>query len=360
MRLQFSLRAVTIAVALLLPACGAPVTKGSPAREPAPAARGRADAASPPAVEAAPATAAAVQTPAGQATPAAPAQPPQKAPAAAAAGKSGAGDARASEVVRQARAALGGEAMLKEVRGFTLGGSFRRQGGGQEQSGRIELAALLPDKFKTTETMRLIADISLTMVRAVNGDQVWTDSRTGASNAQVMTVRKNNNAQQSQADQLRDMRAEFARMTLALFLTPPDGFPVQLTYAGEAEAGDVRADVLDAKGPDGFAARIFIDRKTHLPLMLSYRGVAFRTNMTRASGQSMSDVDKAVKEAKDKPTARRESEIQLHFSNYRDAGGVMLPHLITRTVDDQPYEEWEVSKFKLNPPELGPQKFVKN
>ncbi len=44
------------------------------------------------------------------------------------------------------------------------------------------------------------------------------------------------------------------------------------TYAGEAESPDGKAYVIDVKNDDGFAARLFIDEKTHLPLMVTYQG----------------------------------------------------------------------------------------
>ena len=44
------------------------------------------------------------------------------------------------------------------------------------------------------------------------------------------------------------------------------------TYAGEAESPDGKAHVIDVKNADGFAARLFIDEQTHLPLMVTYQG----------------------------------------------------------------------------------------
>jgi hypothetical protein len=43
-----------------------------------------------------------------------------------------------------------------------------------------------------------------------------------------------------------------------------------LSTAVRPEARDGKADILDVKGPDGFTARLFVDGKTHLPLMLTW------------------------------------------------------------------------------------------
>jgi hypothetical protein len=52
--------------------------------------------------------------------------------------------------------------------------------------------------------------------------------------------------------------------------------PLEFTDGGEAESPDGKADVVNVKGPGSFAARLFIDKSSHRPLMLSYQGVAPR------------------------------------------------------------------------------------
>ena len=59
---------------------------------------------------------------------------------------------------------------------------------------------------------------------------------------------------------------------------------VEFTYGGEAEADEAKADVVDAKGQGSFAARIFLDKATHRPLMLQYRGAAPRVVMQTMRG----------------------------------------------------------------------------
>ena len=46
----------------------------------------------------------------------------------------------------------------------------------------------------------------------------------------------------------------------------------QMTYGGEAEAEDGKADVIEVKTEGGTPMRVFFDQKTHLPLMLTYEG----------------------------------------------------------------------------------------
>lgn len=262
---------------------------------------------------------------------------------------------RTEELLRQARAALGGEARIKAARSLSVSASLRRVTENQDQSGEVKLDFLLPDKFKKTETINLMAGIELTLVTTLNGDQAWKDAKSSSpGNAQVMIMRPG--AQGQQPVPLREVRAEFARNLLALLLIPPPSFPMQFSYAGEAEAPDGRADVIEAKGPEGFAAQLFLDKKTHFPLMLSYRGVVGHMSTMRASGGSRADIDKLVKEAK-ASAVKQEAEIQLHFSDYRAVDGILLPHHITRAANGKTIEEWQITKFKLNPQSIRAEKF---
>lgn len=264
---------------------------------------------------------------------------------------------RAEEVLRQAREALGGEAKLKEIQSFTASGAFRRVNNGQEQSGEKRMDLLLPDKYKISDTLSLIAGIELTIVNALNGNQAWSDSRSNAGNAQVMTMRRGGNEQQNSEEQVKNLRAEFTRYMLGLFLMPPPNSSIE--YGGQAEATDGRADMLVLKDGNNVVAKLFIDQKTHRPLMMSYRDIALRMKTVKSNAGSSGDIDKIVKDAKSNAPAREESDMQMHFSDYKAENGILLPHLIVITVNDKPYEEWSLKSFKVNSPDLTAKKFEK-
>jgi len=293
-------------------------------------------------------------------TTAAPLAPPAAPVLKKAAGQSsGSKTVNIQELLGQARTALGGEAKLNDVKSLTIQGEMRRVTQNQDQSGTFSLDFLLPDKYKRTETLSLIAGIEVTFVRAVNGEDVWMDSHSSSSNAQVMISRPDGNKQSGA--QLQDLRAEFARYALVLLLNPPPSLAAEFSYAGEAEAPGGRADALDIKGANGFAVRLYLDQSTHRPLMISYRGVVPRNTMTSSSvsGVSKEDLDKIVKEAQAKAAAPQEAEILVSFSDYRAVNGIYFPHLITKSANGKTTEEWKLRQFKVNPPDLKPQKFEK-
>ena len=59
---------------------------------------------------------------------------------------------------------------------------------------------------------------------------------------------------------------------LGLFATSFSSYPLTFTYAGQAEAPQGKADVLEAKGPPNLTLRLFVYRDTHLPVMVRWQG----------------------------------------------------------------------------------------
>ena len=73
---------------------------------------------------------------------------------------------------------------------------------------------------------------------------------------------------------VRSSQTEASRLMLGWFAMAHPSINAQYTYAGEAESPDGKAYVIDVKNADSFAARLFIDEQTHLPLMVTYKAAA--------------------------------------------------------------------------------------
>jgi hypothetical protein len=116
----------------------------------------------------------------------------------------------------------------------------------------------------------------------------------------------------------------FARFALAFTLSPPANFPVSFVYGGRLETPGGMADALDGIGPGDFSVRLFIDAKTHLPLMMNYRD----------SGR----------------------DVQLWLKEYRTEGGILFPHTVTWVADGELMEEFQAQRFRVNP-KFRPEKF---
>jgi hypothetical protein len=266
-----------------------------------------------------------------------------------------AGDTKAAELLAQARAALGGDAKLAKVQGLSVAGTYQREVGDRQLSGELTIDLELPDKMVRTDSMNPIGDATIVMLQGVNGDRVLRNSRTiGGGPGMMIRVAPPAAGSDAEGQALRNARAELARVSLAMLLSSPKSMPVDFTYGGEAEADEGKADVIDAKGEGSFAARIFLDKKSHRPLMLQYRGAAPRmvVQTRRADGPPPGRAADGRGDHGPAPESMPPPQIvdiQMFLDDYKSVDGVMLPHHISRSIDGKPNEEWTFKTIKVNP-----------
>jgi hypothetical protein len=269
-------------------------------------------------------------------------------------------DQRAQEILKQAREAIGGAERLQKIESLHINGQYRRVFGERQMGGDREISILLPNKYLVEDAMNM-GGLSTSMIntRALNGDHAWSGSSGGGG---AMIFRIGPNGQQASPEQMeaalrRVYQAEFARYLLAMTLAPPASLEVEYRYAGESDVDGAQADVLDVSGPENFSVRMFFDKKSHLPLLLSYRGPKPRiVTMSRPANGAPKpeDVQKARDEAQKKleaenPGAPEEVDFYIRLSDHKRVDGVMLPFKLTFLTESEVSEEFEISKYQLNP-----------
>lgn len=270
---------------------------------------------------------------------------------------------KAQRLIAQAREALGGD-KLKSLQSLSVTGVYRRAFGQREMSGEISYDLLLPDKMMKTEVMNPMPSLEITRIEALNGDDVWEDQQQHGGGGMVIIRHGpggvNADPEKAKAALRQGVRADFARLLIGWLLTTPSSFPVEYSYAGEAESPDGKADVLDVKGADGFAARLFLDQQTHRPLMITYNEKKPRVITQTATGHPRhpGDIEKRLEEAEAEAANQPDVEYRIHLSDYRDVNGILFPHKLTRSIENEVNEEIEITKVKINP-QLKPEKFVK-
>jgi hypothetical protein len=270
-------------------------------------------------------------------------------------------DTQADEILKLARAAVGGDEQLQKIQTLNLIGQYRRMFGERQMAGDREISIALPDKYSVEDSMNP-GGLSTAMIsaRTMNGDHAWNSQSGGGG----MVFRINGaGGQQATPEQMeaalrRITQIEMVRYLLAVTLSAPSSFQVQYTYAGESDVDDAKADVIDVSGPDKFAVRLFFDKQTHLPLLISYRGQKPRImTMTRQAGGGApkpEDVKKMQEEAEKKraaegPVQPEETDFYIRLSDHKKVGGLLLPHKFTFLTGEEVSEEFEISKYQINP-----------
>ena len=270
-------------------------------------------------------------------------------------------DARAQEILKQARQAIGGDEQLQKIQSLQINGQYRRMFGDRQMGGDREISISLPNKYLVEDAMNA-GGLSTALInfRGLNGDKPFSGN-SGGGGGMVFRM-AGPGGQQASPEQMEEIQkriytAEFSRYLLAIILTPPPSLAVEYKYAGESDVEDAQADVIDVSGANKFAARVFFDKKSHMPLLLSYRGPKPRImTMTRqaGSGSKPEDIKKAQEEAEKKmhaetPATPEEVDFYIRMTDYRKVGGVMVPHKLTFLTENEVSEEFEISKYQLNP-----------
>ena len=305
-----------------------------------------------------------------------------------------------NKILTDARDALGGDKKVAAVKTVTASGRSTRVTGNGSTPNDFEMAMELPDKYVKKDTLAMIAGSAIARTSGFNGGDVIEAIDTPPQmGGQMLIMRGPGQAppgvtlspeeQQAMKKQaLLANKQEFARLTLGMFASSYDAYPLTFSYAGQAEAPEGKADVVEVKGDGDFAAKLFIDAKTHMPLMLSWMakeplsmnignrsgggpgtvtmggagGGGVSQTFTRQAGSQMTPEEREQfqKEAAEMMRQAQEKlrtvEYRLYYSDYRSVDGVSVPFTIQRSIDGKPAEEVTFDKVKLNA-KVDPKRF---
>jgi hypothetical protein len=264
----------------------------------------------------------------------------------------------AATVLAAAREALGGEAKLASVKTLVATGRTRQVRGENLVPIEFEIAMELPDKyvrkdeipaqesdpttvgFNGAELVQLPIPTIPTMPPRAGGPPAPTAAQLDAARAARLT----------------NVRHDFARLALGLFGASFSSYPLTFTYVGKAEAPQGKAEVLEAKGPAAFAARLFVNADTHLPIMISWTAPAGAQRGMPVRG--VMPPPPAGPTAADQPPAAAPAppESRLYFGDYRSVNGLQLPFRLRRALGADTVEETTFDGFKINA-KIDPKKF---
>lgn len=307
-----------------------------------------------------------------------------------------------NQVLADTRAALGGDKMatVKTITG--VGRTLRTGPGGNTTESEFEMAMELPDKYLMRSVIMAMGSMSVYRNTGFNGSQAIEEIdrppnlqggniviRIAGPGGTAMDPAKMTPEQKAEADRMKLLanKREFTRLTLGMFASSLSAFPLEFTYAGQAESGDGKADVINVKGQGDFYVILFVDAQTHMPLMVSWMdkepfviqtgptglsapgsgarvvqqfggGGTFTSSTTTAPpggapNMSKEDIEKLQKNfeerRKEAEAKRRTVEFRVYYSEYKSVGGVKLPFRIQRSIDGKTTEEMVFDTIKLNP-----------
>ena len=292
---------------------------------------------------------------------------------------------RANKVLADARVALGG-AKLEAVKSLVASGRTRRVRGNNLVPIEFEIMLELPDKYLRADEFP--AEDTDPTSSGFNGDALiqipppTTPPPTAPSPGRPMGTAPvppaampgggRGPAPDPRRSRVNTLKQDFARLWLGLFASSPATYPLTFSYAAIAEAPQGQADVLDVKGEGTFAMRMFVDNKTHLPVMLSWTtpptnvvvtvpgqpapktvapgAVVVEGPPAPPAGAPKEEMDKY---SKDVLAVRQKAqatpvEHRLYFGDYRDVDGVKFPFRLRRAIGTETTEETTFDRYRIN------------
>lgn len=302
--------------------------------------------------------------------------------------------AKVQEVFTAMRAAMGGDkaASLKSLSGE---GTSVATFGERQVNNDLEFKVVLPDHIQRVMTPEMPNGMpGPRIAMTLNGSEAWAGSLDPMPNFGGGGGGGNAGGGQRRGggpggggfgmfgggggpDASARVRGDMLRFALGIVSAPDALTGVTYSYLGTAQSKDGgEADVLGVKG-DGLDGKLFIDKKTHLPLMVTYmardltrvripRGPNAAGGGANGGGENAPAADpNETPEARQKRLAeeaqkRREDmrkqlenapmvENELFYADYKKVDGVMLPFQFTRAVNGTPQEQTEIKKYKINP-----------
>jgi hypothetical protein len=311
----------------------------------------------------------------------------------------------AAAVLNAAREALGGEKRISSIKTIVASGATRQLQGDNLVPILFEINIELPDKYVRTD--EIPARESGPSSRGFNGDGLIQagDAPGGPGPRRGGPPAAPASAPPAQAgaaavaaggpgpatpgrgpagpppSPTTPIKQDFAKLTLGMFATSFSSYPMSFGHAGQAEAPEGKADIIDVKGGGNFSARFFIDSKTHLPLMLSWTtppnlvpvvagqkppanlppgSVTFETPMPPPDSappeQKKLFEEEALAARKKAMASTRPVENRIYYADYRDVDGLKLPFRIRRAIGATTVEETVFDRYRINA-KIDPRKF---
>jgi hypothetical protein len=286
--------------------------------------------------------------------------------------------ARAKELIKMARAAIGGEEALSRIQTLTASGKSNRyvryvsvqspQKVEEKQralSGKMEFEFALPDKFRRRVTGENMRGFGYSYAQVVRGAEAWLDPpmrpQSSYRDRRVIDV---SDVSRTEFIQATRAKQELSYFSIGWLMLAMPGYPLETSYLGLYQLGAESAHAIRAEAVSGFQFTVLLDVKTYAPaaLAISFVEEIPPTVIVEAAGffdrrfrQETFARARAERRARTKPP--QPYEMLIRFSDRRPAGGLLLPFRVTTTLNGDVIEELTINEFEINRP-ISPKKFM--
>jgi len=287
--------------------------------------------------------------------------------------------ARAEELIKLARAAIGGEEVLSKIHTITATGKYNRfvkyvsvQSSKKVEEkqkalpGKMEFEFALPDKFRRRVTASRLRGFDYSFAQVVNGAEAWRDPPlppiSSNSDRRVIDV---GDVERTEFIHATSAKQGLSYYSIAWLMLPLPGYPLKMSYQGLYRVGAENTHAISASGDSGFRFTLLLDMKTYAlkALAISFVEEIQPVILVEAAGflsrrfmQETIARARAERKARAKPP--QPCEMLMQFSDRRPVNGALLPFRVTITLNGEVVEEMTMNGFEINRP-INMKKFAR-
>jgi hypothetical protein len=279
--------------------------------------------------------------------------------------------ARAMELIKLARAAIGGEEALSSIRTIRASGKYNRfvkyfsvQSPKKVEEklkalpGKMVFEFALPDKFRRRVSGARLRGFGYSFAQVVSGAEAWRDPPTGPiSSHRDRRVIDVGDVERTAFIQETSAKQELSYFSLGWLALSLPGYPLEMSYLGLYQIEAENAHAISASGASGFRFTLLLDTKTYAPvaLAISFVEEIQPTVLVETAGflsrrYMQETFARARSERKARTKPPQPYEILIRFSDRRPVNGAMLPFRVTTKLNGELIEEMTMSEFEINRP----------
>jgi hypothetical protein len=286
--------------------------------------------------------------------------------------------ARARELIKLARAAIGGEEVLNRIQTITATGKYKRlvkytsvqspKKVEQKQKslpGKMEFEFALPDKFRRRVTGARLRGFDYSFAQVVRGADAWRDPpmrpMSSHNDRRVVDV---GDVERTTFIQATSAKQELSYFSIGWLALPLPGYPLEMTYLGHYQLGAEKTHAIIAEGTSGFRFTLLLDIKTYEPVALAISFVEEIQPVVEIEAAGFFSrkyrqeiIARARDERRSLMKPPQTCELLIRFFDRRPVNGAMLPFQVTTSLNGEVIEEMKMSAFEINR-RINPKKFV--
>jgi hypothetical protein len=240
-----------------------------------------------------------------------------------------------SNVLACTRQALGGKALLDQVKTLHLTSESQPAQESRGLPSKVETVLVFPDRYKRVSATEGPRPGTLQAVVGFDGRRLLTSMRFGPS----------------EADDFGRAKHEYARYVLMLLVRQVPGIITDLVLRGPQPGKEWAELGITASGPDGFSATLLVDR-TCLPLALQYERPRTLSDVVREQRASV----RLTLGALAQPTPTGTTVVRIDLAVYSAFADIQFPTTLTTSIGGRVVSVEHVRTVEVNRP-LPPNAF---